>query len=367
MDDSLLNTPEFKIPSIPRRATPKPTFTAAGTAPRPPYSPETSFPHPARPDDSEDDEDDDDDEAGEEEDYVDEVALVAEGHDWSYEENVYSDDGDDADGDVDQEEIFGSSSPHPMSPIAHRGHYSPISYSSSLPSSFPSHYSSPSSSSAASSDTPTSTSHPSSVHSTPPSFSTPPIPNTKTTPFLRLKRDPATNYHHHLNASIVGDANGHTPAGTTPGRSNRPRFHTPPLPSPARTTPFFVSKVRAKERVKTPQAKPLWTRAAEYANGYDDESYGDRPSTPIRRVRRASLTHSLLSLQPTLAVVQTTTRIWRSRNSRTRGNALCFARRRSPPRRAPSPSSHPTPSRPGREASATDRPLEGRWSPTTDA
>lgn len=293
------------------------------------------------------------------------MALVAEGHDWSYEDNVYSDDGDDADGDVDQEETFGSSSPHPMSPIAHRGHYSPNSYSSSLPSSFPSRYSSPSSS-AASSDTPTSTSHLSSVHSTPPSFSTPPIPNTKTTPFLRLKRDPATNYH--LNASIIGDANGHTPAGTTPGRSNRPRFHTPPLPSPARTTPFFVSKVRAKERVKTPQAKPLWTRAAEYPNGYDDESYGDPPpSLPIRCARRPSVTHSEhFSLQPTLAVVQTTTRIW-SRNPRTRANALCFARRRSPPRRAPSLSSRPTPSRPGREASATARPLEGRWSPTTDA
>jgi hypothetical protein len=37
-----------------------------------------------------------------------------------------------------------------------------------------------------------------------------------------------------------------------------------------------VSKVRARDRVKTPQTKPLWARDPHHysASGFSDESYG---------------------------------------------------------------------------------------------
>lgn len=123
-------------------------------------------------------------------------------------------------------------------------------------------------------------SHPSSSLSTPPSFATPPIPDTKT-PFLRLRPDP-----HGLGVSLLEASfstsfvDGATPNVTITGRClvdmprprTRQRFHTPPLPSPTITTPFFVSKARKCDR-RTPHGRPALSWASAVACS-GDVSYG---------------------------------------------------------------------------------------------
>lgn len=122
----------------------------------------------------------------------------------------------------------------------------------------------------------------------PPSFLTPPIPETKTTPFLRMKRDQHSYNFFYVSSSSSsttassGDLHRTPRALSTPGHSTLSRFHTPPLPSPGHTTPFFAPKKSINDGLKwTQPSGNLWFNSESFPfDCGDTETWQQTPTFP---------------------------------------------------------------------------------------